>query len=208
MTSIVLNTACRHFRGSRPCAFNKLDGSECATCRHISEYRDRILFVKLDAIGDVLRSASVLPAIIARYDSPYIAWVTRRKSVDLVSMLDHVDEVIEVSEMGLARVATGGWDHVFSLSNDLPSAAIATLGAGGRPIIGYGLARGVLEPSNRAARDWLAMAAFDRLKQANTRSYQRIMLDIIGHTGDFAPPALTVPPSLATNAAARVAELF
>ena len=80
MTSIVLNTACRHFRGSRPCTFNKLDGSECATCRHTSEYRDRILFVKLDAIGDVLRTASVLPAIIARYDSPYIAWVTRQES--------------------------------------------------------------------------------------------------------------------------------
>ena len=53
MTSIVLNTACRHFRGSRPCTFNKLDGSECATCRHTSEYRDRILFVKLDAIGEI-----------------------------------------------------------------------------------------------------------------------------------------------------------
>jgi hypothetical protein len=140
MTSIVLNTGCRHFRGSHPCMFNKLDGSECATCRHISEYRDRILFVKLDAIGDVLRTASVLPAIMARYDSPYIAWVTRRESVDLVDMLDHVDEVIEVSEIGLARVATGGWDQVFSLSNDVPSAAIATLGAGGRPIVGYGLA--------------------------------------------------------------------
>jgi ADP-heptose:LPS heptosyltransferase len=34
------------------------------------------------------------------------------------------------------------------------------------------------------------------------------MLDIIGYTGDFAPPALTVPPALATNAAARVTELF
>jgi len=208
MTSIVLNTACRHFRGSRPCMFNKLDGSECATCRHISEYRDRILFVKLDAIGDVLRTASVLPAIMARYDSPYIAWVTRRESVDLVDMLDHVDEVIEVSEIGLARVATGGWDEVFSLSNDVPSAAIATLGAGGRPIVGYGLARGVLEPSNSAARAWLEMAAFDRLKQANTRSYQRIMLDIIGYAGDFAPPALTIPPAIATSAAARIADLF
>jgi heptosyltransferase-2 len=179
MTSIVLNTACRHFHGSRPCTFNKLDGSECATCRHTSEYRDRILFVKLDAIGDVLRTTSVLPAIIARYDSPYIAWVTRRESVDLVAMLDLVDEVIEVSEIGLARVSTGGWDQVFSLSNDVPSAAIATMGAGGRPIIGYGLARGVLEPSNPAARAWLEMAAFDRLKRANTRSYLSIMLEII-----------------------------
>jgi hypothetical protein len=82
MTSIVLNTACRHFRGSRPCNFNKRDGSECATCRHTSEHRDRMLFVKLDAIGGVLR-----PAIIARYDSPYITWVTQREKA-VVAQLD------------------------------------------------------------------------------------------------------------------------
>ncbi len=84
MTSTAINYACRHYRGSKPCVFNKLYGSECATCAHGSAFGERILFVKLDAIGDVLRSASVLPAIMARHDRPYVAWVTRRESVMLV----------------------------------------------------------------------------------------------------------------------------
>ena len=208
MTATPINFACRHYRGSRPCAFNKQAGAECPTCTHAAPYGERILFVKLDAIGDVLRSASMLPPIIARHDRPYIAWITRRESADLVSMMVGVDEVIEVSDLGLARAATGGWDHVYSLSNDTPSATIATIAAGTKPITGYGLARGVLSPSNDAARAWLEMAAFDRLKQANTRSYQRIMLDIIGHDGAFTPPALTIPPALAAAAEARVTSLL
>jgi hypothetical protein len=73
-----------------------------------------------------LRSASLLPAIIGRHDRPYLAWLTDAESVDLVTMLGNVDEVIEPSAIGLARVATGGLDFVYSLSNDLPSASLAT----------------------------------------------------------------------------------
>src|SRR6202011_2462167 len=55
----MINHRCRHYRASRPCVFNKADGSECPACHHVSEYQERILFIKLDAIGDVLRSASL-----------------------------------------------------------------------------------------------------------------------------------------------------
>ena len=55
----MINSRCRHFRGSRPCVFNKTDGSECPNCGHVSAYKERILFIKLDAVGDVLRSAAL-----------------------------------------------------------------------------------------------------------------------------------------------------
>src|SRR5215471_412327 len=129
----MIRFTCRHYAASRPCAFNKIDGSECPTCGHFSEYKDRILFIKLDAIGDVLRSASLLPAIVNRHDQPYVAWLTKTESTDLVGMFKHVDEVIELGESGLARIATGGWDCVYSLSNDLPSASLATMAHSKRP---------------------------------------------------------------------------
>ena len=94
----MINHRCRHYRASRPCVFNKADGSECPACRHVSEYKERILFIKLDAIGDVLRSASLLPAIKTRHRDPFIAWLTRSESAELVGMMDDVDEVIELSE--------------------------------------------------------------------------------------------------------------
>jgi len=205
----MINYACRYFRASKPCVFNKSNGSECSSCDHVSEYRERVLFIKLDAIGDVLRSASLLPIIIARHDAPYIAWLTRSQSAELVAMMHHVDEVIELSPEGLVRVTTGAWDHVYSLSNDLPSASLATAAASKTTPVGYYVTNGGLRPSNEAASHWLEMAAFDRVKRANKRSYQQLMLAIIGAADEPVPaPELRVAPTLQTAVAARVSQLF
>jgi ADP-heptose:LPS heptosyltransferase len=207
----MINQRCRHFRGSRPCVFNKADGSECPNCLHADAYRERILFIKLDAIGDVLRSASLLPAIRAKHEAPFIAWVTRSDAAELVGIMEGVDEVIELSPgSGLARVMAGGWDQVYSVSNDAESAALATVAAAGRSTpVGFYMADGIMRPSNEAAAHWLEMAAFDRLKRGNSQSYQRHMLDIIGSPEmAITPPVLRVDAALCSAAAARLDALF
>jgi ADP-heptose:LPS heptosyltransferase len=207
MTGLI-HDRCRHYRGSKPCVFNKTEGAECPTCRHLDPVRARVLFIKLDAIGDVLRSASMIPLLRARRPGAYIAWLTRRDSVEMVGLVKDVDEVIELSPTGLARVQTGAWDEVVSLSNDLDSASLATLAAGDAPVTGYRIEQGVVRATNPAAQHWLELASFDRLKRANAQSYQRLMADIIGHAGPVPPPALVVPRALRDAAAARVAALF
>jgi ADP-heptose:LPS heptosyltransferase len=175
----------------------------------VSVFRDRILIIKLDAIGDVLRSASLLPAIIDAHDAPYVAWMTRPESAELVSMMQFVDEVIELSHAGLARIAAGGWTRVYALSNDMTSASLATLAPASQPPVGYHLTGGVITPSNDAARRWLEMAAFDRLKRANTETYQAHMLAILGADPAVIPaPALRIPAALRAAATARLAALF
>ncbi len=200
----MINYACRFFRASRPCTFNKTEGAECPSCRHASEFGDRILFIKLDAIGDVLRSASLLPPIAARHRAPYIAWLTRTESVELVRMVKGVDEVIELDAASLARVQTGGWDQVYSLSNDVVSASLAALAPCRNAPVGFYAKNGIVTPSNAAADRWLEMAAFDRVKRENRKSYQERMLAILGAEGEFAPPALVVAPDVVRAAAARI----
>jgi ADP-heptose:LPS heptosyltransferase len=205
----MINYRCRHFRASGPCVFNKTDGSECPTCGHAAAYKERILFIKLDAVGDVLRSASLLPAIMAQHEMPFIAWLTRAEAAELVGILDGVDEIIELSPGGLARVMAGGWDQVYSVSNDRESAALATVAAGKNTPVGFYLADGVIRPSNEAAARWLEMASFDRLKRSNTESYQRLMLAILGCPDmPIAPPALRVDGARRAAAAARLDGLF
>lgn len=205
----MINFVCRHYKASRPCIFNKQDGSECLSCSHQSEYRERILFIKLDAIGDVLRSGSLLPVIAARHEAPYVAWLTRAESVELVGMMRHVDEVIQLSDVGLLRATTGSWDWVYSLSNDTVSASIATAVQARHPPIGYSLERGIIKPSNAAAQTWLEMAAFDRLKRQNTLSYQARMLAILGdQSAGISRPSLELSDTLRTASAMRVSRLF
>ena len=205
----MINYACRYFRAAKPCIHNKRDGSECPTCHHASEYKTRILFIKLDAIGDVLRSASLLPAIAAKHGAPYIVWLTREESAELVSMFALVDEVLVLSPEALARIAADRWDQVYSLSNDLTSASLATAARCNNTPIGFYLADGKMTPSNAAATRWLEMAAFDRLKRANTQSYQRLMLDILGcPKATIPPPPLQVDKELRAAAAARLSNLL
>ena len=205
----MINFSCRHYKASKPCQFNKIDGSECPSCSHVSEFRERVLFIKLDAIGDVLRSASLLPTILKRHKLPYVAWLTKRESVELVGMMKHVDEVIEVSDMGLARITTGAWDQVYSLSNDWPSASLATAAQSGAPPVGYYVDQGNIRPSNPAAERWLEMAAFDRLKRENTETYQHRMLAILGEKqGAIPPPALKIADDQRATARARIGELL
>lgn len=199
---------CRHYKAAKPCIFNKQSGAECPSCQHFSPVRDRILFIKLDAIGDVLRSASLLPRVIERHRQPYIAWLTRRESAELAGMMTLVDEVIVLSEDGMARIAAGGWTQVYSLSNDIASASLATMAAGGRPVVGFAMQGGTIAPSNAAAERWLQMAAFDRLKQQNTQTYQAHMLAILDGEGAVPPPSLRIGAAAQDAAAARVAALF
>jgi heptosyltransferase-1 len=205
----MINFLCRYYKASEPCKFNKIDGSECPTCVHASEFRERILFIKLDSIGDVLRTASLLPSIVSHHNSPYLAWLTRKESVELVGVLRYVDEAIELSEVGLARVMTGGWDYVYSLSNDWPSASIASSAQSKNSPIGYYVRDGMLTPSNSAATRWLEMAAFDRLKKCNTKSYQEMMFSILGFDcAEIPAPSVKLTHDQKRAATARIATLL
>jgi ADP-heptose:LPS heptosyltransferase len=120
-----------------------------------------------------------------------------------------VDEVIELSEVGLARVMTGGWDYVYSLSNDWPSASIASAVQSKNSPIGYYVRDGMLTPSNSAATRWLEMAAFDRLKKCNTKTYQEIMFSILGFDcAEIPAPSVELTHDQKRAATARMATLL
>lgn len=205
---VMINFHCRHYKGSKPCKFNKSEGMECPTCTRVEEFMCRVLVVKLDALGDVLRTGSLVPILQKLHPSPYICWITRPEAVEIVRMMDGVDEVVALNVDGLARIAEGGWDYVYALSNDHSTASLATAAKPRHPVVGYSMQDGRLHPSNRAAERWLEMAAFDRLKRANTDSYQQVMLDIVGDDGPMEPPRLTVEQKYLDHAAGWISGLF
>src|SRR5262245_6386084 len=72
-----LKTDCRHFRPDRPCAPHKQHGVVCATCTEFYDpIRTRVLLVKLAAVGDVLRTTSLLPGLHRRWPGAHVTWLT------------------------------------------------------------------------------------------------------------------------------------
>jgi len=194
---MAINTDCRYFNGSKPCEFNKKQGQKCLSCHFYSPVKERILIIKLDSIGDVLRTTTITPKIKQEYPDAYVVWITREEALDLVKANPDVDEVwpYDCETLNVLQVVT--WDYVFSCSNDLPSAALASLAKARREKIGFLLSEdGVLLPTNEMARLWLEMAAFDSLKKANQLSFQDILYGICGFSGPIHHPRLSLPSPL------------
>lgn len=81
---------CRHFSGYKPCVHKRL----CEGCGHYAPVGTRILLVNLDAMGDVVRTTSLLPALRRAYGDCRISWVTLKSSAPLLENNPLVDEVL------------------------------------------------------------------------------------------------------------------
>lgn len=174
-----LKPDCRYFPGDRPCIYNKTEGAMCDACSHYSVAAVRILIIKLDAVGDVLRTTSILHGLKEKYPHSEIVWITRQSALPLFENNSLVDSVraYEATETILSSTIEE-FDIVISLDAASESAVLASRVAANTKL-GYGLDnRGNVYPFNDEAVAWFEMGAFDQLKKENARSYQDIMLSI------------------------------
>jgi len=153
----------------------------CNDCPHYEVNTTRILIIKLDAVGDVLRTTAILHGLKATYDNAEITWVTRQSALPLFENNRLVDRVVAYESTEAVLYCTvEEYDLVFNLDTAKDSAVLAAR-AKGREKRGYGLdTRGHIVPFNEEAIEWLEMGAFDQRKKNNVRSYQDLMLEICG----------------------------
>jgi len=85
---------CRHFTGEKPCAPHKSEGVICLDCPRYDPIKKRILIVKLDAAGDVLRSTAILPAYHKNNPGISIWWVTENGSKPLLEKNPYIDVLL------------------------------------------------------------------------------------------------------------------
>jgi heptosyltransferase-2 len=178
-----LATDCRHFPGDRPCGFHKEDGRTCDGCGDYAPVKERVLIVKLDAMGDVLRTTAILPPLVARHQHVAVVWLTRTESVPLLANNPFVHEVWPLSPVSVARVFVEDFALVLGLDPAKEAAALTAM-ARGRAKRGFGLGPdGQVRPLQQAAERWFRMGAFDQLKKANAETYQRHIARICGLSG-------------------------
>jgi ADP-heptose:LPS heptosyltransferase len=84
-----VRTDCRHYLGERPCSFKR----ECRGCPHYDPQGTRILIIKLGAMGDALRTTTILPALKKTYPKSHITWVTDHASYPLLEGIPLIDRL-------------------------------------------------------------------------------------------------------------------
>ena len=173
---------CKFFVGDRPCLWHKATGVLC-TCEHYQKVEERILIIKLDAIGDVLRTTAILPALAEAHPQASITWITRREARPLLERNPYITEIIDYGEDAVLQLRVRAFDRVINLDAGKTSAGLAAA-ANAKLKDGFVLdPKGYVQATNAAARTWLEMGVFDDLKRKGTKTYQDRMAEIIGLSG-------------------------
>ena len=177
---MILKTDCKHFPGDHPCIYNKKEGIMCDNCNYYSPVNYKIIIIKLDAIGDVLRTTSILHAIKGKYPKSHISWLTKIASKDIFKNNQLVDNLLFFEDHDLfSRLSTEVFDLLLNPDTSPSSAAIAAT-ANTKEHRGYILNHlGKVIPIDNMGNEWLEMGAFDQLKKANLKSYQQIIHEIL-----------------------------
>lgn len=175
-----IRTECRHFPGDRPCVYHKQGLASCGDCAVYEPRGTSILIVKLDALGDVLRTTSVLPSLKRAYGTCHVTWVTADGARDLLVGNPLVDEVLLFPSTCLPALLTRRFDVVINPDASPRScelAAIARAGVRHGFVIGEG---GEVIPLGPAAREWLVAGGSDPAKRSNEKTYQQVLHEMCG----------------------------
>lgn len=171
---------CKHFLGDRPCRPHKQTGVHCADCTHYESACETILIVKLDALGDVLRTTCILDALHEAHPGARVEWLTLDAAKPLFEGNPLVHRVHGFPGTSWVELLTRRFSLIINLDNAPLSSQLATLAQADRKL-GYGYdPRGHVYPINADAQEWYEMGLFDDIKRRNTKTYQQIALEICG----------------------------
>jgi len=136
--------------------------------------RKKVCIIKLDGIGDVLRTTPIL----WRFQHDDITWITEQASMPLLRNNPFIKITLPVSES--LEVKNFIFDELYNLDEDKNACLLAMkITAGGKR--GYGLKNGEYFPFDSDSDYAYALSKNDELKfKLNRKTYQQIMFEMAG----------------------------
>ncbi len=165
---------CKKFTGYKPCEPFK----NCETCETPEPLGTHILLLNLDALGDVLVTTAILPALKRKFPASTVRWLTKSYAVPLLENNPFLDEILPWNGDTRLILQQMHFDLALNADKNRNSAAfIQTLNADKK--MGFGLNDfGAIIPLNREAVYNYRMGIDDQLKfYDNQRTGQDILAE-------------------------------
>ena len=142
-----------------------------------------ILIIKLGAIGDVIRTTSILPGLKEKYMDCSIDWVTKKESFDVLKNNKLIDKIFLIQDVG--KLSNKKYDLVISLDDEHEACELAAK-VNSKKIIGAYI-KGNEKNYTKNSSLWFGMGLLsrlgkqkaDELKARNKKTYQEIMYKIL-----------------------------
>jgi len=164
---------CKRFTGYKPCYpyTNCLD--ECVD--NIPRGK-RILIINLEAMGHVLVTTSLLPAIKRKFPESHVSWITLGNAVHLLDHNSYLDAVHVWNPESWLRLQAMKFDVVMNVDKSEHACAF-TMGLRAKEKLGFGMnGDGVIIPLNKEAEYLYRLGLDDHLKfRINQKSLPQIL---------------------------------
>ncbi|MCX5781211.1 MAG: glycosyltransferase family 9 protein [Elusimicrobia bacterium] len=179
----MIKSDCIHYPLDRPCLFHKEKGLECFTCTAyvplLSSGKNKILIIKLGAMGDVLRTTFILPGLKQMYPNCQITWIVALNSIDILKENTYISNIWQMDEDIFKKLLSEKFNILINLDLSAESLALATIAYSDKKIGFWLNEKRMIVCSNSYASHWLAMSSSDPIKKANTNTFQYWMSKII-----------------------------
>jgi ADP-heptose:LPS heptosyltransferase len=169
---MIVKKDCKYYVAYKPCKFHKADKRLCDNCKDYLPVKTRILIVKLDALGDVLRTTSILPALVEKYPNTEITWLTRKNAKTLLKDNSFIDRILVLEENFVQFLLTEHFDIAICLDADPQSASVLSLAEATEKVGFTTELNSKVTPVNNEAFEWWHMGINDDLKKENRKTYQ------------------------------------
>jgi len=167
--------ACKHFTGYKPCFPNTNCLEECVRFDPIGT---KILIVNLDAMGNVLVTTSILPAIKRKYPQSHVTWITLKNAAPLLANNPLIDCVYLWEPESWLILRHIRFDVIMNVDKSQRSCALTMeLSAGEK--LGFGLSEhGAIIPLNPESEENYRLGLDDHLKfRVNTKTVSRLQCE-------------------------------
>lgn len=180
MKTTAIKFNCRHLRGDIPCKPNKLYGVHCidekgTDCKYYDPVKEKILIIKLGAIGDVIRTTPLLEAIKNKLPAAKIYWLTHTPSI----VPETVDSVLLFTSEAITFLQSMKFDYVYNLDKDKEACALMN-SLNSKVKKGFVLKDGIPFPADKDAENKFLTGLFDDVSKKNRKSYLEEIFEICG----------------------------
>ncbi len=114
-------TSCRYFNGYKPCGRHKICDQLCPS---LSVPSTRVIVISLEAMGAVLRSTVLLPAIKSKFPNSHITWVTKKPMQEILQTNPYIDRVFTTAADDLLALSALEFDIAYVVDKSLQAAGV------------------------------------------------------------------------------------
>jgi ADP-heptose:LPS heptosyltransferase len=171
-----IKSDCIHFRGDIPCKPHKEKGVHCLDCDFYMQTTQKILIIKLGAIGDVIRTTPLISRYKKIFPGCKITWLTLTPDILPAS---EIHEILPFDFKSVTYLQQASFDIAINLDKEKEACALLKI-VDAKEKFGYTLTNNQPAPVNELANHKFMTGIFDDVSKANTLSYCEEIFAICG----------------------------